>query len=205
MISAAISSALRSLPRQTPGSPWMPMPISISSSAISKVGLPACGTVQDVSAAPMERQASAAFWPTRVTSFQVETGLGGRAGDLEGIDHAGHAAALLGLFRLGAGHVVGQDHRGRGDVLHLHDIAGHVEVHDVAAVVAVEAQHAPCHPLAARMALGHFVGRRRGEDVADGAGVEQALADVAGEDRQVAGTAAGDDADLALDRERRRA
>jgi hypothetical protein len=68
IISPAISSAVRSLPRQTPGSPWMPMPISISSSAISKVGLPACGTVQGLSAAPMDRQASAAFWATAVTA-----------------------------------------------------------------------------------------------------------------------------------------
>ena len=44
------------------------MPISISSSAISKVGRPACGTVQGESAAPTERQASAAFCAIRVTS-----------------------------------------------------------------------------------------------------------------------------------------
>ncbi len=44
------------------------MPISISSSPISKVGLPACGTVQGVSAMPIERQASAAFWAVAVTA-----------------------------------------------------------------------------------------------------------------------------------------
>ena len=38
-----------------PGSPWMPMPISISSSPSSKVGLPAAGTVHEVSAMPMLR------------------------------------------------------------------------------------------------------------------------------------------------------
>ncbi|GBC87763.1 hypothetical protein HRbin12_01781 [bacterium HR12] len=41
--------------RSRPGSPWMPMPISISSSPSSKVGLPACGTVQEVRAMPIER------------------------------------------------------------------------------------------------------------------------------------------------------
>ena len=44
------------------------MPISISSSAMVKVGRPACGTVQGVSATPTVRQASAAAWAMRVTS-----------------------------------------------------------------------------------------------------------------------------------------
>ena len=48
-------------PRQTPGSPWMPMPSSISSSPMENVGLPAWGTVHGVSATPKDRHASAAF------------------------------------------------------------------------------------------------------------------------------------------------
>ena len=36
-----------------PGSPWIPTPNSISSSPISKVGLPAAGTVQLVKATPI--------------------------------------------------------------------------------------------------------------------------------------------------------
>ena len=41
IISFAISSAFFIFPRHTPGSPWIPIPISISSSEISNVGLPA--------------------------------------------------------------------------------------------------------------------------------------------------------------------
>ena len=50
-----ISRAGSSFMRSRPGSPWMPMPISISSSPSSNVGLPAAGTVQEVSAMPMLR------------------------------------------------------------------------------------------------------------------------------------------------------
>src|SRR5918997_1545646 len=41
--------------RSVPGSPWMPMPSSISSSAIWKMGSPLSGGVQLVNAIPMER------------------------------------------------------------------------------------------------------------------------------------------------------
>ncbi len=36
-----------------PGSPWIPMPISISSSSSAKLGSPACGTVHARMATPM--------------------------------------------------------------------------------------------------------------------------------------------------------
>ena len=52
---SAISAAPASGTRRRPGSPWMPTPISISSSGRSKVGLPADGTVQLVRAMPIER------------------------------------------------------------------------------------------------------------------------------------------------------
>ena len=55
---AAMSLAGASGTRCRPGSPWMPMPISIWSSGRSNVGLPAAGTVQLVSAMPMDRP-----WP----------------------------------------------------------------------------------------------------------------------------------------------
>ena len=48
-------SALSILIRSRPGSPWMPMPISTSSSGRSNVGDPAAGTVQEVRASPIER------------------------------------------------------------------------------------------------------------------------------------------------------
>ena len=47
--------------RCRPGSPWMPMPISISSSAKSNDGLPTCGTVQAVSAMPIDRTLALTF------------------------------------------------------------------------------------------------------------------------------------------------
>ena len=54
-IISTVSYAVFSLMRSRSGSPWIPMPISISSSPSSKVGLPAAGTAHDVSAMPMER------------------------------------------------------------------------------------------------------------------------------------------------------
>ena len=178
------------------------MPISISSSAMVKVGRPACGTVHGVSAAPMERHGVGRLLRDARHLVEIGAGLSRGAGDLVGIHHAGDAAPLLGLRRRRAGDVVGEQHRGGTHVLHLQHVAGHVEVHHVAAVVAVEAQHAGA-AIGRAHRLRHLLHRGRGEHVADGAGVEQALADIAGEDRQMAGAAAGDDADLALPRRAR--
>ena len=50
---SAISFTGASGTRRRPGSPWMPIPISISSSPSSKVGVPAAGTTQLVRAIPM--------------------------------------------------------------------------------------------------------------------------------------------------------
>ena len=47
--------------RFRPGSPWMPTPISISSSPMAKVGVPAAGTVQLESATPIDRVAALTF------------------------------------------------------------------------------------------------------------------------------------------------
>ena len=74
---------------------------------------------------------------------EIEPGIGGGARDLEGQHHAGHAAALLALGERRARHVVGEQHGGAVNVVHLDELAGHVEVHDVAAVIAVEAQRRP--------------------------------------------------------------
>ena len=96
----------------------------------------------------------------------------------------------------GAGDVVGSQNRPGGNRVELRHLARHVEVHAVAAVIAVEAQHAGA---AVRLPdrLAAAGDGRTFEDVADRAGVEQALADIAGEQRQVARAAAADDADLA--------
>ena len=47
-----------------PGSPWIPIPISISPSPMSNVGRPAAGTVQLVRAIPIERTLSCTLWQT---------------------------------------------------------------------------------------------------------------------------------------------
>ena len=49
------SELARLLDRPSPGSPWIPIPISISSSAMEKLGLPTRGTVQGVRATPSVR------------------------------------------------------------------------------------------------------------------------------------------------------
>src|SRR5690554_534868 len=119
------------------------------------------------------------------------------AGDLEGEHHACDTAAAVGFFRRGGGHVVTHEHRARLDVVHRDHLGSHVEVHHIAAVVAVDVHHA----LAAVDALGDvgdLLDAGRLEHVADGAAVQHTLADIAEEHRQVAGAAAGHQADLAL-------
>ena len=98
----------------------------------------------------------------------------------------------------GAGDVVGDEHGGGSDVFEFHHLAGHIEIHHVAAVIAVQAQHARA-AVGRANGIGHGFGAGRGEDVADGAGVQQAGSDIAGEDGEVAGAAAGDDADFTGD------
>ena len=67
--------------RVRPGSPWMPTPTSISFSGSAKVGLPTCGTVQEVSAMPMLRPWALTFlqrsrtcssdWPASAAAPQI--------------------------------------------------------------------------------------------------------------------------------------
>jgi len=108
----------------------------------------------------------------------------------------GHAAALLRLLRRRAGHIVGQQDGGGLDILHLQHFAGHVEIHHVAAIIAVEAQDTGA-AVGLAHCLGHLLGGGRGEDVADGGRIQQPLAHIAGEDGQMPRTTAGDDPDLA--------
>ena len=63
-----MASALVSGPRAIPGSPWIPMPISISSSPISKFGRRVCGSEQAASATPMVKVRAFALRATRSTS-----------------------------------------------------------------------------------------------------------------------------------------
>ena len=68
---SAISSAVIIFFTSIPASPWMPMPTSISSSAIVKVGLPTFGTMHGERATPMVRMFSSAFSATAATSSRL--------------------------------------------------------------------------------------------------------------------------------------
>ena len=57
--------------RLMPGSPWMPMPISISSSARVKPGLPTPGRMQGDMAMPMVRTLAMVFSATALTSARL--------------------------------------------------------------------------------------------------------------------------------------
>ena len=77
MAFAAISTSSEAGPilrRTRPGSPWMPIPSSISSSPRSNVGAPADGVVQDVSAVPKLRDRSFTFLATEATESVVAEG-----------------------------------------------------------------------------------------------------------------------------------
>ena len=65
---SAISSTGASFSRRRPGSPWMPMPTSTSSSPSSNVGVPAAGTTHDVRARPIERPWALTLTAVAVTS-----------------------------------------------------------------------------------------------------------------------------------------
>ena len=65
---STISVAGTSFVRCRPGSPWIPMPTSISSSAISKSGVPRVGGVQEVSAIPIVRTFAMTFLPSVTSS-----------------------------------------------------------------------------------------------------------------------------------------
>ena len=129
-------------------------------------------------------------------TVEVQPGFSRSTGDLERIDHPGDAAPLLPVLLVSTGDVVRQQDGRTRDVLHLDEVAGHVEVHHVAAVVAIQAQHT-----GTRIRLPHrdrhVLGRRRREHVANRAGIKEARADVTGEHRQMARATARDDADLA--------
>ena len=84
----------------------MPTPNSISSSPISKVGLPAAGTVQEVSATPIERVARVDRSPSFFEVVQRHAFLGRRADDLFDDQRAGDAAPAGRVERILDGDVV---------------------------------------------------------------------------------------------------
>ena len=180
----------------------MPTPSSISSSPSSKVGLPAAGTVQEVSATPMLRPLALTVRATSATCVEVAALLGRRAGDLlQQHGDADAAAAGRPGAVLHGDVVVGDDGDDARAGLGRRQLGRHLEVHDVAGVVLHDVQDAG----AAVDQLGggeHLVGHRRGEHLAGAGGVEHAEPDEPAVQRLVARAAAGDDADLALLRAR---
>ena len=64
---AVVSSTERIFSLWVPGSPWMPIPISTSSSGSSKLGFPAEGTVQGARAIPMLLTLAITFSATAFT------------------------------------------------------------------------------------------------------------------------------------------
>ena len=175
------------------------MPISISPSPMVKVGFPTRGTVQGESATPMVRRLASACSAAPATSSRLPPRSAFAPATLK-------AKTIPATPRLRAasagrrrGDVVAHQDGANLDILHGRHLGGHVEVHDVAAVVPVDIDDA----LAAMDPPGHVehgVAARRIEHVADGAAVEQAAADVAEEHRQVPGPAAGGERHLALHR-----
>jgi hypothetical protein len=131
--------------------------------------------------------------------LQGVAALGRRTGGLVGEDDPGHAPPVqLALVRLARDVVPAQHGRGP-DVLQVCHVGREVEVEDVPAVVAVQVQH----PRPAVDGLGRLedlLRAGRAEDVADGDAGAQACPHVPLEQGEVAGAAAGDDADLAGDR-----
>src|SRR3954447_13344140 len=118
-ITSATCAAVPSASRRRPGSPWMPMPISISPAGRSKIGLPAAGGVHDDSATPNERARSLTWRgvaPTAATPPPPPAGapatspLARRPGDLLRQHGGTHAAAPRRVERVLHGDVVVDQH-----------------------------------------------------------------------------------------------
>ena len=193
---ATISSAGASLIRSRPGSPWMPTPISISSSARVKDGSPECGTVHGVRAMPMVRTWALTRSRDRGDRGQVVPAGGGRAGDLLQQDGAADPAPAGGPGGVLDGHVVVDDHAGDLDVLGGGQLGGGLEVEHIAGVVLDDVQHAGAAVHGLRGGQ-HLVRGRRGEDRARRGGVEHPGADEAAVQWFVPAAATGDQRDLA--------
>ena len=192
---SAMSSTGASFSRRRPGSPWIPIPISTSSSPSANVGVPAAGTMHDVKARPIERPWPLTFAAIAATSAS-EPPASARAPAIFSTRtvHA-DAPASRGVQRvLDRDVVVGDD---RGD-LHLarDELGGHLEVQDVTGVVLDDVEHPGAAVDGAGRGL-HLIGDRRREDVAGTGRVEHAQPDEAAVERLVARAAAGQQGDLA--------
>ncbi len=162
---------------------------------MSKVGLPAAGTVQEVRATPIERVAPLTFSPSALSAARGSCPLPPPAPTI--FSTTSVPATPRRPMRVGRvlhRHVVVGDARAHWQPAAIS--ARHVEIHEVALVVLDDEQHAGAgiHRLGGRQ---HLVGGGRGEDLAGTGGIEHADDRQAAMQRLVAGTAAGDQRDLA--------
>src|SRR5580658_1644867 len=161
--------------RSRPGSPWMPMPISISDGPSSKVGLPAAGTVHEVSAMPMLRALALTLRHSSATSASDRPC---SAAAPQIFSASTVAPTPRGVQAVLDGHVVVDDYRLDLDAVLAGQVRRHLEVQDVAGVVLHDVQHAG----AAVDRLGgglHLVRGGRGEHLAGAGRVQHARADEA--------------------------
>ena len=175
------------------------MPISISSSPSSKVGVPAAGTMHDVSAMPMLRPSAFTRAAQLGDRGEVRPSSAAAPDDLLGEDGDAHAAAAGRVEAVLHGHVVVRDDGLHLDAVGPGEVGGHLEVEHVAGVVLDDVQHAGAAVDRLRR-LVHLVGRGGGEDLPRAGGVEHAHAHEAAVHRLVPRAAARQDADLPGDR-----
>lgn len=128
--------------RSTPGSPWMPMPSSVSSSPIWKTVVFSPGIWQELVAKAEGGDVLGHATGEVGDLVQGVALLHVGAHELVGEEDAAHAAALLPALAREGGDVVGALDHARLDVVKLKQLGGHVEVHGVAHVVAKEEQDA---------------------------------------------------------------
>ena len=127
----------------------------------------------------------------RFDIIQTIAARGRRPGALEDVKAARDAAPAVGFLRAGGEHIVGDQHRPRIDAFGAKPGLGHAEVHDVAAVVAEGEENAGAAIDRFRHPVALLTGGRR-EDVADGRGRGQPLADQSVE-RRIVPRATADD------------
>ena len=149
--------------RRRPGSPWMPTPTSISSSPISKIGVPLAGGVQQVSATPIVRTLLLTLSASLSKLVEARAFLGGRAAGLDHEEVAGHAAAADRVRAVLHRDVVVDDERLHLDAFGLGHLDGHVPAHPVALVVVDQHEDALRREFRSLMQLEAVVDRRRGE------------------------------------------
>ena len=175
------------------------MPISISSSPSSKVGVPAAGTMHEVSAMPMLRPSAftlahspATSASGRPASAAAPTIFSARTVTPTPRRPAVQSAVLH-------GHVVVRDDGLHLDAVGPGEVGGHLEVEHVAGVVLDDVQHAG--PAVDRLRrVVHLVGGGGGEDLPRAGGIEHSHAHEAAVHRLMPRAAPRQDADLPGDR-----